>query len=65
MTTQEAIVRQTTNGVAVGGISMPVWFDRLADVSSVAAHLVPILSAVWLGVQIAGFAWRHWRRLRA
>jgi len=43
---------RVTNGVAAGGVSMPVWFPALQDVSGAAVHLVPILSALWLAVQI-------------
>ncbi|WP_268902871.1 hypothetical protein [Paragemmobacter aquarius] len=39
---------------------MPVWWPSLERVSEVAAELVPILSAVWLAVQIAGYARKRW-----
>lgn len=56
----EALIRRVTDGVAVGGLSMPVWWPSLERVSEVAADLVPILSAVWLAVQIAGYARKRW-----
>lgn len=47
---------RATNGVAVGGVTMPAWMPTLAEASNTAAHLVPILSAIWLLIQIAGYA---------
>lgn len=56
-------MRRTTDGVAAGGLSFPFWAPSLNEASSVAAALVPILSAVWLAVQIARFIWA-WRKER-
>lgn len=49
---------KTTTGVAVGGVTMPAWLPDLEAVSAIAAHLVPILSALWLAVQIVRFVAR-------
>lgn len=54
-------MRRTTDGVAGAGIAMPLWFPSLEDVSGVAAHLVPILSAAWLTVQIVAYIRARWR----
>lgn len=52
----EVAMMRVTNGVAVGGITMPAWVPSLGEVSSVAADAVPILSALWLAIQIVGYA---------
>lgn len=57
----EAGVVKVTNGVAVGGLTLPAWLPALDAASNVAALLVPILSAVWLAVQIWRFV-SQWRR---
>ena len=44
-----------THAVAVGGVSSPTWWPSLEDVSGWATQLVPILSALWLLVQIIRF----------
>lgn len=59
--TTEAVLKRATDGVAVGGLTLPAWVGHLQDVSAVAAALVPILSALWLAVQIARFVWAWWR----
>ena len=41
-----------TNAVAVFGITLPAWFPSLVQVSEIAASFVPILSALWLVLQI-------------
>lgn len=61
--TTEAMLKRATDGVAVGGISMPVWAPTLNEASNMAAALLPILSALWLAVQIARFLW-SWRKER-
>lgn len=64
MNRHEALMVKATNGVAVGGVTMPAWLPDLIQASVVAGQLVPILSAVWLVVQIARFLvqWRRGRR---
>lgn len=57
----EAALKRATDGVAVGGLSMPVWFPSLETVSNVAAQLVPILSAAWLAVQIIAYVRKRFR----
>jgi GH24 family phage-related lysozyme (muramidase) len=44
-----------TNGIALGGATSPAWWPSLEDVSNMATQLVPILSALWLAVQIIRF----------
>lgn len=51
----EGMMIKTTNGVAVMGLTLPGWWPSLEATSTVAAQMVPILSAVWLMVQIARF----------
>ncbi len=51
----EDIAGKATTVVAGGGIAMPVWMPVLERVSQIAAALVPILSALWLAVQIWRF----------
>lgn len=61
MTKHEAVMIKATNGVAVAGVTLPAWLPTLEAASRVAGHLVPILSAVWLAVQIVRFVQR-WRK---
>lgn len=49
------ITVKATNGVAVAGITLPGWLPTLSEVSEFAALTVPILSAIWLMVQIIRF----------
>lgn len=49
--TEVQMVR-TTNGVAVGGLTLPAWWPSLMQISETAAMLVPIVSLIWLIVQI-------------
>lgn len=58
---REARMRRATDGLAVGGLTMPAWFPSLEHVSQGAALAVPILSALWLAVQIVRFLWQ-WRK---
>lgn len=51
----EGVLVKTTNVVAVGGISLPAWLPALETASIIAAQMVPILSAIWLFVQIWRF----------
>lgn len=48
----EATLVKATNGVAVGGLTLPAWWPSLMQVSETAGLLVPILSMIWLAVQI-------------
>jgi hypothetical protein len=45
-----------TNGVAGVGLTMPAWERELIHMGEIATALVPILSALWLAVQILGYA---------
>ncbi len=51
----EVVMNRMTTGVAVAGMGMPAWMPSLDAVSGAAGLAVPILSAIWLGVQIARF----------
>lgn len=59
--TREAGMRRATDGVAGLGLFTPAWLPKLETASTVAAHLVPILSAAWLALQIGRFLWTWWR----
>lgn len=59
MTNTEGLIVKGTNGVAVAGMFMPAWLPGLSDVSTLAGLWVPILSALWLMVQIIIAIWRH------
>ena len=61
----EAVMFKATSGVAVAGVTTPLWPPSLEQVSGMAGHLVPILSAVFLGVQLVRFLWQWWRDARA
>lgn len=51
-TTQEAFLTKATTGIAGAGVILPAWWPSLAESSNVAAQLVPIVSLVWLVLQI-------------
>lgn len=55
---------KATNGVAAAGVTLPVWLPTLEAASQVAAALVPILSALWLVVQITRFVLTWWKGVR-
>lgn len=55
-------MKRTTDGVAGLGITMPAWLPQLETASAVAAALVPILSALWLALQIGRFVLGWWRK---
>lgn len=57
--TRGEILDRATTGVAVGGVTMPSWFPSLQHASETAAQLVPVLSALWLAVQL--FEWARKR----
>lgn len=59
--TSEGLALKTTNGVAAAGLTMPFWVPSLDQVSGVAGAMVPVLSALWLLVQIARFVW-SWKK---
>lgn len=48
----ELLVNRATSGLAVAWLAFPGWIDALAQASHIAGLLVPILSALWLFVQI-------------
>lgn len=52
MTDKEAILAKATTGVATGGITMPVWWPSLSETSNWAAQMVPIVSLIWIALQI-------------
>lgn len=58
----EGLIVKTTNGVALAGVILPAWLPSLEAASRVAGHLVPILSALWLVVQVARFVVNWWRK---
>lgn len=62
---KEALIVKATNGIAIGGITMPAWWPSLAETSNVAAQLVPIASLIWILFQIYHHARRALRTWRA
>lgn len=52
---------KATTVVAAGGVTMPAWWPTLPEASNWAAQMVPVLSAVWLLIQIVGWMRRQWR----
>ncbi len=54
----DRVIVPTTNGVALFGITLPAWLPSLDAVSTFAGQMVPILSAIWLIVQIWRFVAR-------
>lgn len=52
---KEQVLKRVTDGVAVGGMTLPAWWPSLEVASNVAAQLVPILSAMWLAAQLFGY----------
>jgi hypothetical protein len=52
MKIEEAAVTKFTNVFAVVGVSTPMWWPSLEDVSGWATQMVPICSVIWLVVQI-------------
>lgn len=52
MKIEDAAVTKFTNVFAVVGVSTPIWWPTLEEVSNVATQMVPIFSVIWLVVQI-------------
>lgn len=50
--TKEGLLTKATTGVAGAGVTLPAWWPSLAESSNLAAQLVPIVSLVWLVLQI-------------
>jgi hypothetical protein len=59
---KEAVLDRITNIVAGGGISYPFWEYHLQHIGTIAQALVPVLSSIWLAVQIIGQMRRRWRQ---
>lgn len=51
----DRLTHGATNGMAGLGVTMPIWEQHLQHFGSVAQSLVPILSALWLAVQIVAY----------
>lgn len=49
---QEGAAVKVTNGVALGGLTISMWWPTLMQASEIAGAIVPILSALWLMIQI-------------
>lgn len=58
---KDMILERVTGAVAGAGITLPVWERHLIHAGDIAAALVPILSALWLAVQILGYVRRRFR----
>ena len=54
-------MEKTTSGMAVAGVTYPAWQHGLDQAGAVAASLVPILSALWLAVQLVVYVRKQWR----
>ena len=48
----DLMVNRATSGLAALYLAFPRWDDALSQASHIAGLLVPILSALWLAVQI-------------
>jgi len=46
------MMEKMTNTIAAGAVVSPWWMPSLADISQLAALLLPILGCAWLIVQI-------------
>jgi hypothetical protein len=55
------VIHQSSNVVAVGAVTSPLWLEQLQQWSDLAATIVPILGAVWLAIQILGYLWKHFK----
>lgn len=55
------VLDRATSAVAGAGITYPVWQENLTQAGNVAQALVPILSALWLALQIMGYVRRRFR----
>ncbi|KAB6717701.1 hypothetical protein C8029_04060 [Roseobacter sp. TSBP12] len=64
MTKFEAQMTKATNALSVGGVTLPAWWPTLDHASTVAVKMVPILSALWLIMQMYVFARKQWRAYR-
>lgn len=53
------MIDHSTTAIASAAVASPIWLPSLKVVSDVAALLLPILGAVWLVVQIAGYIIRY------
>jgi hypothetical protein len=58
----ETGMKRATDGVAGLGLIMPAWLPKLETASVVAGYLVPILSAIWLALQIGRFLLSWWSK---
>lgn len=59
-----SISDRATDAIAAGAVSSPFWLPSLQHASEAAALVVPILGAIWLIVQIAGYVWGKYRENR-
>jgi hypothetical protein len=55
MNQHEGTIVKSTNIIAGFGLTLPTWWPSLEATSNTAAALVPILSAIWLFLQILRF----------
>ena len=62
MQINEGVIVKTTNGIAIGGLTLPAWDSTLASVSATAAQLLPIISLVWRVIQIFVFIRKQRRK---
>lgn len=55
MTVNEGVIVKATNGVAICGLTLPTWSGALDAMSSTAGQLLPIISLIWLVIQMFFF----------
>lgn len=55
------MIQQSSNVVAIGAVTSPLWLEQLQQLSDIAATVVPILGAIWLAIQILGYLWKHFK----
>ncbi len=48
----DSVAERVTTAVAGVGVTMPAWWHYIETTSNLFAMMVPILSAIWLVVQI-------------
>jgi hypothetical protein len=56
-----AVSEKATNYVAGVGVTLPAWEHSLDQLGTVATAMVPILSALWLIVQMVFYVRKQWK----
>lgn len=62
MPLSQETAKSVTDIVAYGGVTSPVWFWPILEVTSnIATSALPILSAIWILVRVVAFVMDKWR----